>query len=131
MSQETAESRLAETMFIVEATSFEQHMLWEMNHKKLKWEQVSQGWLVTVGKLDDRPCCITTSWARIDGQLVMFYEQCSQVTDCLQTYEWIHKHFNGTWDNGRRVASTDANNFHLCLDAVREKNAKTLIVKIG
>jgi hypothetical protein len=118
----TAESRLKETMFIVEATSFERHMLWETNHTKVKWEQIYDGWLVTVGKLDDRPCCIDTSWARINGQLVMFYEQCSQVTDCLQTDAWLDDHFNGTWDNGHRRARTDAQNFHLCLNAIRDAN---------
>lgn len=122
MGMESAESRLAETLFIVEATSFEQHCLWEKHHKELNWQQINSGWLVTVGKLGDRPCCITTSWAKIEDQLVMFYDQCSQVTDTLQTYEWMHKHFNGTWDNGRRMASTDAQNFHLCLHAIREKN---------
>ena len=125
MNQDTAESRLSETMFIVEATSFEQHCLWEKHHKELDWEQINSGWLVTVGELDGRPCCISTSWARIESQLVMFYNQCSQVTDTLQTYAWLHKYFKGTWSNGRRVASTDAQNFHLCLSAIREKNSKS------
>lgn len=122
MSQVTAESRLADTFFIVEATSFEQHMLWEKHHKNMNWQQIHSGWLVTVGKLDGRPCCVDMTWAKIDDQLVMFYDQCSQVTDVLQTNAWIYKHFNGTWDNGTRTASTDAGNFHLCLNAIREKN---------
>ena len=122
MSQETAESRLAETLFIVEATSFEQHMLWEKHSKTHKWEQINNGWLVTVGKLDDRPCCITTSWARINGQLVMFYYQCSEVTDSVQMDNWLEKHFKGTWCGGHRRANTDAGNFHLCLNAIKDKN---------
>lgn len=122
MSQDTAESRLAETLFIVEATSFEQFSLWEKYHDEYKWEQINGGWIVTVGTLDDRPCCISTFWARINGQLVMFYYQCSQVTDSLQTDEWLEKNFNGMWDNGHRRARTDAMNFHHCLHAIREKN---------
>jgi hypothetical protein len=127
---DTAESRLVKTMFIVEATSTEQHFLWSQWCKdslsptfgKLKWEQLNPGWLVTVGKIGKRPCCISVAWNRIEGQLVMFWHQCSQVTDSLQAEKWLEDNFKGTWDNGRRRASTDAMNFHHCIDAIQEAN---------
>ncbi len=124
MKHDSAESRLAETLFIVEATDFEQHCLWEKHHQHINWKQINSGWIVIVGRLEERPCCIATSWAKIEDQLIMFYDQCSQVTDCEQTDKWLEEHFKGTWDNGRRYAKTNAKNFHLCLSAIREKNAK-------
>lgn len=136
--EDTAENRLKKTLFIVEATSFEQETLWKkwaqespdakndirnrLAHTRLEWEQVNPGWLVTVGRLDNRPCVISTSWARIGRKLIMFYEQCSQVTDNLQTEAWLDDHFKGTWDEGTRRARCDANNFHLCAQAIKEAN---------
>lgn len=125
----TPEDRLKETFFIVEATSFEQHSLWSnyakesdhrlYNHKGLKWEQMD-GWMVTVGTLDDRPVCMSLSWVRIEGELVMFWYMCSQVTDSLMAEAWIDKYFTGRWDGGTRSAGTDAQNFHHCIHAIRD-----------
>lgn len=128
MSDETAESRLAKTLFVVEATSFETQCLWAENSKDSncrrftprRWEQVSPGWLVTVGELDYRPVCISMSWARIDGRLVMFWYPTSQVVDTVQIEKWLEKHFTGKWDGGTRNAQTNAMNFHHCLDAIDE-----------
>jgi hypothetical protein len=122
--EDTAENRLKNTLFIVEATSYEQHDLWDKwaDKQNKNWEQVNPGWLVQVGKLGKRPCCINTSWVKINGQLVMFYYQCSQVTDSLQAEKWLNKHFKGKWDNGTRTAHTDAMNFHHCIDAIDEAN---------
>lgn len=126
----TAESRLAKTLFIVEATSFEQFSLWETNalnsihcrnKSPLKWEQMN-GWLVTVGRYKKRPCCISVSWARINGRLIMFYHPTSQFVDWNMIDKWIDKHFQGKWDNQIRRAKIDAQNFHLCIQAIEEKN---------
>lgn len=82
------------------------------------------GWLVVVGKLNKRPCCITVTFDKIDGCLIMFYDQCSQVSDSVQTEKWLRKNFKGTYDNGTRYAQTDANNFGHCLSAIKEHNEK-------
>lgn len=128
LRNETAESMLAKTFFVVEATSFEQHTLWAThsseslyppsypNRKPVKWEQLNPGWLVTVGKIGRRPCCISVSWARIDGQLVMFWYQCSQVSDSVKAETWIAANFK------KRRSSEDANNFHNCIRAIHEAN---------
>ena len=130
MENNTAENRLKRTLFIVEATSFEQFSLWQQHSKtsdsRPSWAQVvdwkeMDGWLVTVGKLGKRPCCVSMSWARIDGCLVMFYDQCSQVCDSIQTEKWLEKHFSGRYDNGTRRAWTDAQNFGHCLSAIKEQ----------
>lgn len=116
---ETAEERLTKTFFIVEATRFERLALWQARAYFL-WEEVNPGWLITVGKLDHRPCCISTSWALLGGFLVMFWYNCSQVTDQVQTDAWLQAHFKGTYDNGTRRAECDAMNFGHCLNAVKD-----------
>lgn len=129
MIDDTAESRLKETLFVVEATSFEQHCLWQQfaenspyrisQYGRLRWEQMD-GWLITIGHIEDHPVCMTVSWAKINGHLVMFWDQCSRVTDSVMAEAWINEHFKGKWDNGNRLAQTDANNFHHCVHAIRE-----------
>lgn len=141
IENDSAESRLKKTFFVVEATSFEQSILWEKYSEeaakfdisrvtgnllcagtRLSWKQVNPGWLVTVGHIKKRPCCISTSWCNINGKLVMFWYGCSQVTDSVAAEEWIKKHFKGTWDKGTRIACTDAQNFHHCRNAINESN---------
>lgn len=132
-----AETRLKKTGFIVEANSFEVMCLWRENAKdsthppqdalrRQTWEQIMDGWLVTVGKIGKRPVCIDVRWFKIDGVLVCFWDACSQVVDHKQIDAWFAKHFAGTYDNGTRRASTDANNFHLCLHALEEIREKQL-----
>lgn len=124
---DTAESRLKETLFCVQATSFEQHELWSRwcveNTEATrpvfeKWEQLG-GWGVVVGELDGRPVCVSMDWVRMSGHCVMFWEAVSQVVDSLQVEAWFAKHFTRTWDGGRR-AMTDAGNFHHVMDAIDE-----------
>ena len=127
--EETAESRLARTLFIVEATACEVHCLWcdnarDSQHRRFKsrtWEQINPGWLVTVGELALVPICVSTTWAKIDGHLVMFWEACSQVVDREQIDFWINDHFINTWNNGL-PAKTNAMNFHHCLSAIDQAN---------
>jgi len=133
--EDTAENRLKDALFIVEATNQEQYWLWNENAKEsrnsirnpaLKWEQVNPGWGIHVGELDNRPIMISVQWARIEGFLVMFWYQCSQVTDSVQAEKWLHENFKGTYDNGTRRAWCDAANFHHCVGAIREKLKETL-----
>lgn len=126
--QETAESRLLNTLFIVEATSFEVQCLWadHASDSQLRrfaprhWEQVNPGWSITVGQLNSRLICISTSWARIDGQLVMFWEATSQLVDMLLVEKWLAENFKGKWGGGRD-ATTNAQNFHHCLHAIDDQ----------
>lgn len=123
----TAESRLAKTLFIVEANSFEQQTLWErhakstMSRGNFAWEQMD-GWLVTVGKLHGRSICISTYWIKIEGRLIMFWHPTSALVDHKMIDNWPDEHFHGTYDKGLRRASCDANNFHCCLSAIKERN---------
>lgn len=124
----SAKELLKKTVFIVEANSFEEHCLWAQHatespyypeYPKVKWEQV-YGYLITVGKLDNRPVCITGSWVKIDGFYVMFWDATSQVVDYVQITKWLEDNFKGKCDNGTCRAESDAMNFGHCLSAIRE-----------
>lgn len=126
---DTTRSRLEKTFFIVEATSFEKSCLWRdyclesdnPRYGKHTWKLISPGWMIKVGEINDRPCCISTTWYKIDGKLVMFWYACSELVDYKLIDEWLDKNFTGTYGGGRR-ASTDADNFHACIGAIIEAN---------
>ncbi len=127
------DSRFADTVFVVEATSFEKHTLWSMHshqgstesiyvpYKRYKWKQDSFGRTVEVGKIDGHPIRITFFWFTINGHRVAFYERCSWYIDLYQVEAWLKKNCNPTWDGSRR-AHCDAMNFHSCLNAIDDLN---------
>lgn len=123
MNNETAEQRLARTFYVVEANSFERLTLWQQHasnmrppgYIQLHWDQVSDGRMPTIGRLDKRPLCLDISWARIEGYLVAFYDECSQLRDSVRTEKWLEKHFK-TWRNFH----CDAMNFGHCLSAIED-----------
>lgn len=121
------DERFKETFFLVEATSFEKFCLWQQWHNEVNWEQDSLGLVGEIGRIDDRPVALSVSWAKIDGQLVAFYEMTSQVTDSQMLEKWLEDNCTPPkWDNGSRRAHCDAQNFHHCIAAVREANAREL-----
>jgi len=120
---DTAENRLKKTKFLVEANSFEQHCLWkEYVHTAttpLKWEQMN-GWLVTVNERKGRPICICLSWNRVNGHLVCFWNATSQLVDYKLIDKWLKENYDQKWDEGRRPATCDAQNFHHCIQALKQ-----------
>lgn len=127
--EETAETLLKRTFFIVEATSFEGHCLWEAhssqstrtlpNGSHVDWVQLNPGYVVQIGTLDGRPVVLSMQWATLDDKLVMFWDMCSQVCDYKMAEKWLDEHFFGMYDSGTRRASCDAKNFHMCIHAIR------------
>lgn len=115
----STEERLKITDFLVEANSFEKHTLWREWHEKLTWQQENPGESVTIGHLDDRPVCVSFFWDTIGGKLICFYDAHSAVVDWTMINDWLRKHFTGRWDSGTRWAHTDAMNFHLCVDHIK------------
>jgi hypothetical protein len=77
------------------------------------------GWMIRLGTLDNRPITMSVSFVKLDGKIVMFWYQCSQVTDSVLAEKWIEDHFKGKWDNGHRDATTNADNFHHCVHAIQ------------
>lgn len=133
MNKGLTETRLKYTVFIVEATSFEQFSLWkenadespnrDSNTKGVSWEQVNPGELITIGKVGKMPVCLQTSFIKIDGQMVMFWELSSQVADYRMAEKWLKKNFKRKYDGGR-PAECGAWNFGHCLGAIRDINKK-------
>ena len=131
-----------DVVFLVEATSHEDQFLWtewsadyltlpyapkeegKFARKRVDWQQVSLGHMLTIGEIDNRPICVSMSYAIINGRKIMFYEGCSQLVDHEMIREWL-KHFTLNtirWDGGTRWGHCDAMNFHHCLDAIKELN---------
>lgn len=107
---------MAETSYAVEATHFEQHMLWvqfaadSMDRptwvkKPHVWKQLNPGSIREIGRLDGRPVCVELSWADIDAATVLFYNLCSRVTDSEMLEKWLKNELPG-------VPRSDAMNFH-------------------
>ena len=114
--------RFSETVFVVEATSFERMMLWAENdrRKRVRWEADGHGWLLQVGELGGMPVSVSFVWARLNGYRVVFCEATSQVVDHRQVEAWLEANCNPRWDGGTRRAHCDAMNFHHCLSHIRE-----------
>lgn len=121
---------LKDTVFVVEATSFEHQKLWEQfsdkslyktELNKYKWEQLNPGYLETVAEFHGYPVNISCQWARINGLIIMFYAAGSRVVDRDKIEKWFKHNCNPTYDNGR-LAHCDANNFHQVLDFIDENS---------
>jgi hypothetical protein len=118
------ESRIAVTQFLVEADDFAYHELWSKFCKKSSycqypeienWDQIN-GFLITVGKYDDRSVCISLNWCILDGCVVCFWNPTSELIDHKMIENWFEKYYPNP--NKR----CDANNFHHCLNAVKKKS---------
>lgn len=120
------EKMFKETMFVIEATSFEQQTLWEQFEGKMAWVHISEGRSFTVGKLAGFPVCVRVSWARLNSQLVMFYDATSRVVDHEMVETFLKSKCNPKWDNGTRTSYTDANNFHHAIQAINAKNQEKI-----
>lgn len=139
---DTAETRLAQTFYLVEANSFEAMTLWGQHaagslfppmrrgaraFEMLDWEENGSGWLVDVGHLGKgkarMPVCISVNWARIEGRWVCLWYLCSAVTDSRQADKWLKANCE-SYKAGRRC---DAMGFRNCISAIREANKTEVI----
>lgn len=95
----------------------------ERRQHRVDWKQVGDGFARQVGTIAGYPVMVTLFWAVLDGQMIMFYDSGSRVTDHTMVEEWLKKRCNPRYDGGTRRAHCDAMNFSHCLSAVREANA--------
>ena len=139
---DTVENRLKYTAFCVECySSHDQHELWAQYSGKgmidyvynlggskgehvyqkywVNWEQISPGWLITVGYDNKRPVCISANWARIEGKLVMFYYPTSVVVNHDMIIEWLNENFiDKKYDSGRSCM-IDMQEFNSCVNYLK------------
>ncbi len=135
MTDEEIEQRMRRTVAVIEATHTEQFYLWKEwsdesgwddshhpGHPQLRWEQMNPGSCLTLGYIEDMPVNISLTWNRIEGQVVLFWEMPSTVTDLRMGEDYLKKMLNPwpTYDKGYRRATFDAMNFGNAVSAIRE-----------
>ena len=114
--QDEFDKRLSECKYAVEATRNETTTLWSECHKKVSWVRVAFGKLITVGKLNEHPVCISVSITNINGVDVLFWEATSMVVDHYQINTWFKENTEVTKINNR-----DAGNFHCIVQDINRK----------
>lgn len=114
------ENDLKEVIFVVKATSFERFMLWKEWEKKVEWGQGRMGRMIEIGELDNRPVCASYIVETLNGFEILFVEMTSQVRDTVMLEKWLDKHCSPKWDSRKRLARTDATNFHHVIHAIEE-----------
>ena len=110
---------MSECDSIIEATSEEVFGLWSRYahdsgyvHKdhptsKRQWHEQGCGFWREIGKVADRPICVTVIFAIIDGRRIAFVAGCSQLVDHKMVREWINAE-----KRDADVPVVDAANFH-------------------
>lgn len=107
---------------VVEANSFEAMVLWK-EYKVYRpgkvWDDARSGPLITIGRLNDRPICISIFVHTIDGHRVAFMEPTSLLVDHKMIEEWLLAalpdsalHLSGTGSGERYINKVDAMNFY-------------------
>jgi hypothetical protein len=112
MSSRVYDKRFADTVFFIEATGFEQQILWEQNDKRpagerLSWGEDCRGFIHVIGYVDSRPVNVSFSFATLNGARVCFYEAVSQVVDFEMVDKFLREELG-------MKAHCNAQNFHLC-----------------
>jgi hypothetical protein len=111
-------TELKECDSIVEATSEEVFGLWcrhapesdyvsRISKKRREWREQSAGFWREIGRVLDRPICVSVQFATVDGRRIAFVEGCSELVD--------HKMIRGWIDAEKRDAAVpvvNAANFH-------------------
>jgi hypothetical protein len=117
------EKKMQETVFFIEANSYESFSLWKEYHQKeLIWEQDLCGFCQVIGCIDgdkDKPVNVSFMFAIIFGSRICFYDVCSRFSDSEMVEKWIETNYPKRWDNGHRRAMTNAMNFHHAIDHCR------------
>lgn len=116
------EEKLKDTIFFVEANSFETLTLWKEYKDEIKWVQDHEGFMETLGYIDDnvkKPVCVTFLFNILNDKRICFFDVTSRFSDMTMIEEWLDKNYPVKWDRGTRVARTDAMNFHHVIDCIK------------
>ena len=101
---------------VVDASSYEHHMLWVENQRTDQprtWEEISLGFGVIVGHLGDRPVCLSLRKAVVDGHLLLFVDPTSQVVDHRLIDGWLSTNLPTSAHRATgSLNRTNAMNFH-------------------
>lgn len=105
---------LADCVYAVEATRFEQMCLWQKyTGEGYVWKENLSGRGATVGYLNDMPVAISLNTAVVNGNKILFYNATSVVVDWGMIEEWLQKNMpSDTKKHEGSLRKTDASNFH-------------------
>lgn len=106
------ESRMRDTVFVVQASTTERFFLWEKFHEGCDWQQRSPGYGLKYAEIEGKEATVSVTWDLIDGKLVMFWDLLSSIGDFNRAEAWLRERCAPRWDKGHRLAYTDAMNFH-------------------
>ncbi len=121
-----ADKRFAETEFVVQATSYEILSLWrefslestnsiQSEHIRVSWSQDNPGLWIQLGTVAGRNVALSCVWNILNGHRVLFWDKCGTCYDHFMIDRWLMKHCFIRYDDGLRLAHTDAMNFGSCL----------------
>ncbi len=136
------DKRLAEVFFVVEANSHENHNIWrdiqynvdgyvsdamkgidsKLKEPQFAYEQDMSGFGLTVGNFHNEPVVVSFTFFKLNGLTILTYYATSMTVNYEIIEEWFKEHCNPQY-NGKR-ANCDANNFHQCSNAVKDKTKK-------
>jgi hypothetical protein len=101
---------------VVEANSYERHMLWDENRRRdtcRSWESNNQGLMAHVGTLAKMPVWVSLWTTKVDGHKILFIDPTSAVVDHRMIRKWLKKNLPKTaFRQDGYVNKTDAMNFH-------------------
>jgi len=130
----STEEKFKETIFFIEANSYEQLAIYREFMKDAErgiYEQDPMGVGITIGYINGdatMPVHVCFTFGYIDGFRFCYYYATSRYVDNTLIEEYIETTYPRKYDNGRRRAMTDAMNFHHIYSAIeelKEKNAAT------
>ena len=116
--------RFADTVYAVEASNCERHMLWREWHERLKWEEDRSGYFGHVGEFGGMSVTICCNWAQIEGHRVCFYFSPSKVVHHGMVEEWMKQQAPACFSGMYRQANGDAGEFRFCIEAIERLNGK-------
>jgi len=107
-------------MGVVDANSYESLCLWRENehagYNQREWKQGGGGPLVTIGRIDDRPICISLLVNEIGGHKILFIDATSALVDHDMIDAWLQKNMPVTAfrDNDPREPLNRTNAMNFC-----------------
>lgn len=123
---------LKDVCYLIESNSFETTVLFEKfvtnNSYPIQWKESNNLKFINVGNLNNLPVCFNLSIEEIDGIPVGFWYPTSQVVDYAMIDEYFKKEAPQIYENSRYL-TTDAQNFHTCIQHINNLDKTKFKVK--
>lgn len=101
---------------VVEANTYEQHMLWNENRRSAQpktWKDTSYGLMEVIGYFGEMPVCVSLLTAEVDRHKLLFIHATSQVVDHRMIDSWMNVTLpRSAFRKDGYINKVDAMNFH-------------------